>query len=150
MTPHNQSALAQTWRARSSCGRRPGRSLFHRDESSRGGSSRFKNGAAAARNAFSFCSAIILMARRRRHSHAPKIRGRWNSSCANKRICFVEWGHFLLRTSRAKFVLTALWDDLPPAEWPRLKMEKDTGCSRARGSERELTEAGPWNEGLPG
>src|SRR5216117_2943866 len=73
-------------------------------------------------------------------------------SCSNKRIFLSsEWGHFLFRTSRAKFTRTALWDDLPPVEWLRLKMEKNTWMQPGSWLvSRELTEAaGPWNEGLP-
>ena len=112
-------------------------------------------GAAAARNkAFSFCSGDYIQWLDADDILAPDKISRqmeFAESCANKRILLSsEWGHFLFRTSRAKFTPTALWDDLPPVEWLRLKMEKNTWMQPDSWLvSRELTEAaGPWDERL--
>ena len=112
-------------------------------------------GAAAARNkAFSFCSGDYIQWLDADDILAPDKISRqmeFAESCANKRILLSsEWGHFLFRTSRAEFTPTALWDDLPPVEWLRLKMEKNTWMQPDSWLvSRELTEAaGPWDERL--
>jgi glycosyltransferase involved in cell wall biosynthesis len=57
------------------------------------------------------------------------------------------WGRFLHRSDRAKFVPTALWCDLLPAEWLLRKMEQNLYMQTATWLvSRELTEAaGPWD-----
>ena len=57
------------------------------------------------------------------------------------------WGHFIYRQSKARFIETALWEDLQPAEWlvrkmgSNLQMQTDNWLVS-----RELTEAaGPWD-----
>ena len=113
-------------------------------------------GEAAARNkAFSFCSGDYIQWLDADDILAPDKISRqmeFAEGCSNKRILLSsEWGHFLFRTSRAKFTRTALWDDLSPVEWLRLKMEKNTWMQPGSWLvSRELTEAaGPWNERLP-
>jgi glycosyltransferase involved in cell wall biosynthesis len=112
-------------------------------------------GAAAARNtAFSLSSGDYIQWLDADDILAPDKISRqmeFAESCANKRILLSsEWGHFLYRTSRAQFTPTALWDDLPPVEWLRLKMEKNTWMQPDSWLvSRELTEAaGPWDERL--
>jgi glycosyltransferase involved in cell wall biosynthesis len=60
------------------------------------------------------------------------------------------WGQFLYRHHRAKFVPTALWQDLSPAEWLQRKMALNLHMQTATWLvSRELTEAaGPWNTEL--
>jgi glycosyltransferase involved in cell wall biosynthesis len=62
------------------------------------------------------------------------------------------WGKFMYRYRRAKFVPTALWCDLSPAEWLLRKMEHNLHMQTATWLvSRELTEkAGPWNTQLLG
>ena len=73
-------------------------------------------------------------------------------NCTNKRILLSsEWEIFCFAPAVQDSVRTALWDDLRPVEWLRLKMEKNTWMQPGSWLvSRELTEAaGPWNEGLP-
>lgn len=60
------------------------------------------------------------------------------------------WGTFMYRQSRARFVPTALWQDLSPLEWLLRKMEHNLYMQTATWLvSRELTEAaGPWDSGL--
>jgi glycosyltransferase involved in cell wall biosynthesis len=63
-----------------------------------------------------------------------------------------EWGRFLYRPGRAKFVPTGLWCDLGKAEWLIRKMEQNAYMQTASWLvSRELTEAaGPWDTRLLG
>ncbi|HEY4270907.1 MAG TPA: glycosyltransferase [Candidatus Udaeobacter sp.] len=157
-----QSALAQTWPRKEIIVVDDGsddRTLSIANEFlSRGVFVTFQKnlGAAAARNkALSFCSGDYIQWLDADDILAPDKISRqmeFAESCTNKRILLSsEWGHFLFRTSRAKFTQTALWGDLPPVEWLRLKMEKNTWMQPGSWLvSRELTEAaGPWNERLP-
>ncbi len=156
-----ESALAQTWPRKEIIVVDDGsedRTFSIVDEfSSRGVfiASQKNRGEAAARNkALSFCSGDYIQWLDADDILAPDKISRqmeFAESCSNKRILLSsEWGHFLFRTSRAKFTRTALWDDLPAVEWLRLKMEKNTWMQPSSWLvSRELTEAaGPWNERL--
>lgn len=61
-----------------------------------------------------------------------------------------EWGRFLYRHYRATFIPTALWCDLPPAEWLIRKMGQNLHMQTATWLvSRELTEAaGAWDTKL--
>jgi len=63
-----------------------------------------------------------------------------------------EWGSFMHRPHRAKFVPTGLWNNLSKAEWLMLKMEQNTYMQTATWLvSRELSEAaGPWDTRLLG
>jgi glycosyltransferase involved in cell wall biosynthesis len=63
-----------------------------------------------------------------------------------------EWGRFLYRSHRAKFVPTALWSDLSPIEWLLRKMSQNLHMQTATWLvSHELTEAaGPWDTRLLG
>jgi glycosyltransferase involved in cell wall biosynthesis len=60
------------------------------------------------------------------------------------------WAYFKYRPSKAKFVPTALWEDLSPLEWMTRKMEQNLHMQTATWLvSRELAEkAGPWNPEL--
>ena len=60
------------------------------------------------------------------------------------------WGQFLYRYDRTRFVPTALWNDLSPAEWLMRKMGKNLHMQTATWLvSRQVTEAaGPWNTSL--
>jgi glycosyltransferase involved in cell wall biosynthesis len=60
------------------------------------------------------------------------------------------WGTFMYRPSRARFVGTALWQDLSPLEWLLRKMEQNAFIQTAAWLvSRKLTEAaGPWDTQL--
>ena len=62
------------------------------------------------------------------------------------------WGHFMYRTSAAKFMPSPLWCDLTPAEWLIRKMVHDCHMQTATWLvTREQTEAaGPWDTRLLG
>ena len=62
------------------------------------------------------------------------------------------WGRFMYRPSRAEFIPTPLWADLPPVEWLIRKMAQNLHMQTATWLvSRELTEAaGPWNTRLLG
>jgi glycosyltransferase involved in cell wall biosynthesis len=69
----------------------------------------------------------------------------------SKRILLSSaFGRFMYRRSRAKFVPTALWCDLSPAEWLLRKMGENLFMQPATWLvSRELTEAaGPWDTRL--
>jgi glycosyltransferase involved in cell wall biosynthesis len=61
-----------------------------------------------------------------------------------------EWGQFMFRASHAKFIPTALWEDLSPTEWLLRKMERNLFMHPASWLvSRELTDAaGPWDTRL--
>jgi len=61
-----------------------------------------------------------------------------------------EWGRFLYRHERAKFVPTALWCDLSPCEWLVRRMGQNLYMQTSTWLvSRELTEAaGPWDTTL--
>ncbi len=63
-----------------------------------------------------------------------------------------EWGSFMQRSSRAKFVPSGLWCNLSSAEWLIRKMSENTYMQTATWLvSRELTEAaGPWDTRLLG
>lgn len=63
-----------------------------------------------------------------------------------------EWGSFMHRPLRAKFVESGLWSDLSKAEWLMRKMEQNVYMQTASWLvSRELTEAaGPWDTRLLG
>jgi glycosyltransferase involved in cell wall biosynthesis len=63
-----------------------------------------------------------------------------------------EWGKFLHRRSRARFIPTGLWCNLSPVEWLTRKMEQNAFMQTATWLvSRELTEkAGPWDTRLLG
>jgi glycosyltransferase involved in cell wall biosynthesis len=63
-----------------------------------------------------------------------------------------EWGSFMHRPSRAKFVPTGLWCDLSKAEWLMRKMEQNAYMQTGSWLvSREMTEAaGPWDTRLLG
>jgi glycosyltransferase involved in cell wall biosynthesis len=60
------------------------------------------------------------------------------------------WGHFLHRPQRARFISTALWCDLTPAEFLLRKLGQRVHMQTAVWLvSRELTEAaGPWNPAM--
>lgn len=73
--------------------------------------------------------------------------------CKSKRtLLSSEWGHFMYRPSKARFVPTTLWCDLSPVEWMMRRMEH--GVFMQTGSwlvSRELIEgAGLWDHRLLG
>ena len=61
-----------------------------------------------------------------------------------------SWAHFMHRPNRARFVPTALWSDLTPAEFLLRKMEQKTHMQTATWLvSRELSQAaGPWDTSL--
>lgn len=63
-----------------------------------------------------------------------------------------EWGSFMHRPSRTKFVPSGLWSNLSQAEWLMRKMEQNIYMQTASWLvSRELTEAaGPWDTRLLG
>lgn len=60
------------------------------------------------------------------------------------------WAHFRTRPSKAHFVPNSLWNDLPPAEWLRLKMGEILHMQTATWlTSRELSEmAGEWDTSM--
>jgi glycosyltransferase involved in cell wall biosynthesis len=60
------------------------------------------------------------------------------------------WAYFFFRTSRARFVRNALWEDLSPAEWLLRKMGQNLHMQNATWLvSRELADAaGPWDTSL--
>ncbi len=72
---------------------------------------------------------------------------------ANPRLLLSgEWGSFMHRPSRAKFVPSGLWSNLSREEWLMRKMEQNVYMQTASWLvSRELTEAaGPWDTRLLG
>jgi len=112
-------------------------------------------GAAAARNkAFSLCKGDYIQWLDADDLLAPdKIARQVETlqSCRSKRtLLSAEWGAFMHRYHRAKFVPTELWCDLTPAEFLRRKMRYNQHMQTATWlTSRELTEAaGPWDTTL--
>jgi glycosyltransferase involved in cell wall biosynthesis len=112
-------------------------------------------GAAAARNkAFSVCQGDYIQYLDSDDLLAPdKIERQMQAvnKCGNDRTLFSsEWGEFMFRTNRAKFVPTALWCDLSPVEFLLHKMEQNLYLQTSVWLvSRELSEAaGPWNTKL--
>jgi len=112
-------------------------------------------GASAARNkAFSLCrgeyiqwlDADDLLAR-------DKISKQMEAAVqiSNQRVLFSsEWGRFMYRARRTKFIPTPLWADLSPLEWLLRKMGRNLHMQPATWLvSRELTKAaGPWDTRL--
>jgi GT2 family glycosyltransferase len=71
---------------------------------------------------------------------------------ASRLLLSSAWGRFMYRSDRAEFTPTALWNDLSPAEWLRLKMGYNLYMQTATWLvSRELTEsAGRWDTRLLG
>jgi len=114
-------------------------------------------GAAATRNkAFSLCQgdyiqwldADDLLSLDKIESQMERI-GR---ECNDRSLLSCGWGYFVHRPRSATFMPTALWCDLPPAEWLIRKMSQNLFMQTATWLvSRELTEAaGPWNTRLLG
>jgi glycosyltransferase involved in cell wall biosynthesis len=61
-----------------------------------------------------------------------------------------SWGYFMYRPSRAQFLPTSLWCDLPPVEWLLRKLAQNVHMQTATWLvSRELTQAaGPWDTRL--
>src|SRR5207247_7764589 len=71
--------------------------------------------------------------------------------CQDKRrLLSSGWGYFMYRPSRAQFLPTPLWCDLPPVEWLLRKMGQNLHMQTATWLvSRELTHAaGPWDTQL--
>jgi glycosyltransferase involved in cell wall biosynthesis len=69
-----------------------------------------------------------------------------------KILLSAEWGSFMHRPSRTKFIPSGLWCDLSKSEWLMRKMEQNTYMQTASWLvSRESTEtAGPWDTRLLG
>ncbi len=76
----------------------------------------------------------------------------WSESPSKSTLLSGSWGRFMYRRDRAKFVPTALWDNLSKVEWLTRKMEQNVYMQTASWLvSRELTEAaGPWDTRLLG
>lgn len=114
-------------------------------------------GAAAARNkAFSLCKGDYIQWLDADDLLAPeKIALQMEASgrCPSKRtLLSSEWGRFLYRPRRAKFVPTPLWRDLSPVDWLLCKMAQNVYMQTSTWLvSRELSEAsGSWNTRLLG
>jgi len=114
-------------------------------------------GAAAARNtAFSLCQGSYIQWLDADDLLTPdkitKQMEALNQSQDPRTLLSSAWGQFLYRYHRTNFIPTALWCDLPPAEWLRRKMALNLHMQTATWLvSRELTEAaGPWNTKLLG
>ena len=73
--------------------------------------------------------------------------------CQSKlRLISCEWGYFMYRPKKAKFIPTPLWCDLDPTEWLTRKWEGNFYMQTATWLvSRELAEAaGPWDTRLLG
>jgi glycosyltransferase involved in cell wall biosynthesis len=71
--------------------------------------------------------------------------------CPKKRTLLSgAWGRFIYRPDKARFIPSALWNDLPVAEWMARKMEQNLHMQTATWLvSRELSEAaGPWDTRL--
>ena len=109
-------------------------------------------GAAAARNeAFSMCQGDYIQWLDADDLLAPEKIARQMQAvkqCHSKHTLFSSaWGHFMYRTSKAKFSPTPLWCDLSPEEWLLRKMGQNLHMQPATWLiSRELAEAaGPWD-----
>jgi glycosyltransferase involved in cell wall biosynthesis len=114
-------------------------------------------GAAAARNkAFSLCRGDYIQWLDADDLIAPeKIAKQMQAAegAPNRRILLSgEWGRFMYRYDRARFVPTALWCDLSKVEWLIRKMGQNLYMQTATWLvSRELTDAaGPWDTRLLG
>src|SRR4029453_3502449 len=69
---------------------------------------------------------------------------------SGRTILSSAWGGFMYRPRRARFVSTALWRDLSPTEFMRLKLSQNIYMQTAVWlTSRELTDAaGPWDTGM--
>ena len=112
-------------------------------------------GAAAARNtALSLCQGDYIQWLDADDLLAPeKITTQLESlgRCRSTRTLLSgAWGRFIYRSSKAKFVPSALWCDLSPVEWLLRKMEQNLFMQTATWLvSRRLTEAaGPWDTRL--
>ena len=67
-----------------------------------------------------------------------------------RRPVLAEWGRFMYRPDRAEFTPTALWSELSPADWLRLKLGNNLYMQTATWLvSRELTERRPVEYGAP-
>ena len=113
------------------------------------------HGAAAARNhALRFCQgdyiqwldADDILARDKIQHQLSALR----ETDSKRTLLSSAWARFSYRTSRARFVSTALWQDLSPIEWLVKKMGENLYMQTATWlTSRELTQAaGPWDTRL--
>jgi glycosyltransferase involved in cell wall biosynthesis len=112
-------------------------------------------GAAAARNqAFSACQGDYIQWLDADDLLAPdKIATQMEGvrrGGSKRRLWSSAWGSFTHRPDRARFVVTALWEDLPRNEWLLRKLGQNLYMQTATWLvSRELTEAaGPWDPEL--
>src|SRR6185436_4597190 len=117
--------------------------------------SRSHRSAAAARNeAYSLChgdyiqwlDADDLLSANKIESQMKAV-----AQSNNKNVLMsCAWGHFRYRPSEAKFVATALWNDLSPIEWLLRKMGENLYMQPATWlASRQLCEAaGPWDASI--
>ncbi|HXY51056.1 MAG TPA: oligosaccharide flippase family protein [Terriglobales bacterium] len=71
---------------------------------------------------------------------------------SRRTLLSAAWAHFMYRPHRARFIPTALWNDLSPVEWLLRKMGQNVYMQTATWLvSRELVEAaGPWDVRLLG
>jgi glycosyltransferase involved in cell wall biosynthesis len=112
-------------------------------------------GAAAARNlAFSLCQGDYIQWLDADDLLAPDKIARQLAAvdCApgGRTVLSSAWGRFMHSRSRARFVPTALWHDLPPIEWLLRKLESNLYMQTATWlvSRDTTAAAGPWNTTL--
>jgi glycosyltransferase involved in cell wall biosynthesis len=112
-------------------------------------------GASAARNhAYSLCRGDYIQWHDADDVLAPdKISRQLEFAQASKNpflLLSAEWGRFLYRIQNAKFIPSALWQDLAPIEWLLRKMTLNVWMQPGSWLvSRELSEAaGPWDERL--
>jgi glycosyltransferase involved in cell wall biosynthesis len=113
-----------------------------------------ESGAAARNKAFSLCTGDYIQWLDDDDLLAPdKIERQMYAAgrCGSKRtLLSSSWGYFMFRIEGARFVPTALWCDLSPAEFLLRKMEQNLFMQTSAWLvSRELTEAaGPWDTSL--